>query len=132
MDIMSTVSGFTSGPTSSGMLTWHAATLSCGHNWHDRQHPWSPVESVKVGDSVVCERCTTNAAEEQWLRDLDYSQVHHSRFDPRFGGLYRFYRLDHTSPSNFMIIGGVAATPAIDAILRTKTNCGPLSPTEPA
>lgn len=127
----STVTGFTSGPTTSGLLTWYAATLTCGHRWYD-EHSYGPIKNVNVGDVKECKTCEQHEKEEQWLRDLDYSQVHHSRFDPRFGGQYRFYRLDRTSPSNFMLIGGVAATPAIDAILLTKTNCGPLSPTERA
>jgi hypothetical protein len=87
---------------------------------------------VTIGDVKECVRCAENAREEQWLRDLDYSQVHHSRYRQFGGGIYYFYRLDKTSPSGFMLIGGVSATAAIDEILKTKTNCGPLSPTERA
>lgn len=123
---------FEQGPTSSGRLNWYAAILDCGHKWFDKNAPYSPITSVEVETEVECETCAAHHADEQWLQNLDYAQVHHARFDPRFGGIYRFYRLAKTSPSNFMIIGSVAATPAIDAMLKTKTNCGPLSPTEQA
>jgi hypothetical protein len=129
---MSKVIGFTQKQTSSGRLICYSAQLDCGHTWSDREQPWSPITSVQVGAVVDCETCANNKREEEWLEALDYSIVHHARFDPRFGGQYRFYRLDRTSPSNFMLIGGVSATPAIDKILTRKTNCGPLSPTEPA
>src|SRR5215510_6674983 len=130
IEFMCTVTGFISGFTSSGMMLWYAATLDCGHKWYDASNPYSPILSVIKGAKVHCEECANHARDERWLTELDYSIVHHSRYDLRFGGTYRFYRTDKISPSGFMIVGAVAATPAIDAILRTKTNCGPLSPTE--
>jgi hypothetical protein len=138
--INKTIKRFVEGPTSSGLMTWYAAELECGHRWFQNGSHWNPITGKAVGDTVECERCNINAAEEQWLRAMDYRQVHHSRFDPRFGehrdgryhGTYHFYKLDVTSPSGFMLINSVAATPAIDAILKTKTNCCPLSPTERA
>lgn len=123
-----TVTGFASGQClSPSWMTWKAAQLDCGHTFSKEA-----LETIKVGDVKRCDACETLAREEQWLRDLDYSQVHHSRYRENFGGRYLFYRLDKTSPSNFMLIGAVQATTAIDEILKTKTNCGPLSPTERA
>lgn len=130
MNELRRVDGFTQGPTSSGLMTWYAAVLDCGHKWYEKPTTWEPISTVGVGDSVECEQCRQLAKEEDWLRNLDYSQVHHARFNPRFGGQYHYYRRDVTSPSGFLLIGSTAATPRIDALLRTKTNCGPLSPTE--
>jgi hypothetical protein len=126
---MSNITGFTSGPTSSGLLTWYAATLNCGHQWSERSNPWVPLETKKVGDEVFCEVCKHQTDNLAWLEALDPKVVFRSRFDPRFGGQYHFYRRDHDSPSGVILIGGVAATPAIDELLRKK-RISPLSPTE--
>ena len=68
-----------------------------------------------------------------WLKDLDPKTIHHARFRPRHsgGGYYTLYKLDAASPSNFMGIGGIEATPEVDAILN-QMQIAALSPTEPA
>jgi hypothetical protein len=82
---------------------------------------------TKMGDVMECERCAAEAAQLEWLRALDMSTVHHTR--ERYGSIY-LYRLEPTSPSNFMLIGSVAPTPANEALLRGRL--APLSPTEQA
>ncbi len=82
----------------------------------------------KIGDTVVCLACANEAAEVEWLKALDAGAVHHARF--RYGS-YWLYAHDPSSPSGFMLIRGVSATPAIDAVL-AKKRISPLSPTERA
>ena len=125
---MSKVTGFESGPTSSGLLTWHAATLDCGHRFYSKNY--QPV-TAQLGEEVSCESCNTNCRQVEWLEALDAKTVHHVRYRPRFGGTYTFYKLDYSSPSNFLSIGGTYATPEIDEILKRK-GLSPLSPTEVA
>jgi len=128
---MSKVTGFESGPTSSGMMTWYKARLACGHSWSVASDPWGPIVGVNVGDEKPCEVCDDIAADIAWLETLDIKTVHHVRFKERGGGVYLYYRLDHTSPSSFMLIRGTAATPAIDTVLR-RIRLSPISPTEQA
>ena len=127
---MRRVTGFANGPTSSGLLQWYAAVLDCGHNFYQKD-PWKPLEGIGIGDEVECERCAQNSQQEDWLRNLDATIVHHARFRPRFGGQYTFYKLDATSPSGFFAIGGTYATPEIDRIIAEK-KIATVSPTEHA
>lgn len=122
---MSKITGFTSGPTTSGFGTWHAATLDCGHKFYATRGPLN----AQIGAEVECETCQTNARDLEWLQALDASTVQHARYNERFGGRYLFYKRDTTSPTGVMLIGGVGATREIDALLRVK-GISPLSPTE--
>lgn len=126
---MPKIIGFSQQPTTSGMSTVYSAKLECGHLWHEPYY-YAPM-TAQLGEDKVCEGCAMNAHQEAWLEALDSETVHHIRFSPRFGGTYTFYKLDHTSPSNFFSIGGCYATPAIDKILQRK-GLSPISPTEAA
>lgn len=81
---------------------------------------------TQIGDSVTCETCAREAEQITWLRQLERSTVLLSRF--RHGSYY-FYRHDPTSPSGKMLIGGVMASPKIEAVLN-ELRYSPLSPTE--
>jgi len=98
-------------------------TVTFYPNHHNEAH-----YLTAVGDTVECETCASIARDIQWLKDLDVSTIHHSRL--RHGSYY-FYKLDQTSPSNFMAVGGVRACPEVDAVL-TQKRLSPLSPTERA
>lgn len=75
---------------------------------------------------IASKQCEAEAEQAEWLRTVDASLIHHTRV--RFGNLC-LYRLDPTSPSNFMLLRSVAATAANEAILASKRVCQ-LSPTE--
>lgn len=171
---MARITGFESGPCSSGILTFTIARLDCGHVGDVQTKPmlgrcmhcggdapeveltpsraticpacggsawtitFSPRDEraedriSKIGDEVACTTCAAHADSIAWLQALDASTVHHARFRTWCGaGQYHLYRLDHTSPSNFSLIGSVPAIPAVDAILRQK-RISPISPTEAA
>src|SRR5271156_448863 len=127
---MSKVVSFSSQPTSSGFGVCHMAQLDCGHDAYAGYYKTFPDEVV-VGSELSCERCKEIAEAIAWLNALDVKTVHHVRFRPRFGGTYTFYKLDSTSPSNFLSIGGCHATPEIDAVLR-RIGLLPISPSEAA
>jgi len=122
----STITGFASGPTSSGLLTWHAANLACGHRHFSEG--WNIPHTGKAGDVVECAECARHAERIEWLRNLA-EPVFRARYSERWGGQYHLYRRDTTSPTGVMLIGTVPATPAIDEVLRQK-RISPLSPTE--
>jgi hypothetical protein len=86
---------------------------------------------TQVGDDVECGTCASHIKSVEWLAALDPKVIHHARFSERWGGQYHLYRLDKTSPSNFMHVGSVPAIPAIDALLASK-RIAAISPTEPA
>lgn len=127
---MAKILSFHTKPTSSGLGVSHIARLDCGHDHYAGYYQDFPSDVV-VGSEVVCERCETIAKQIEWLEQLDVKTVHHVRFRVRFGGTYTYYKLDKTSPSCFLSIGGTYATPEIDATLR-KIGLSPISPTEQA
>ena len=81
---------------------------------------------TRIGDVVACDTCEREAGQIVWLRGLDKQTVILSRF--RHGSYY-FYRRDESSPSGKMLIGGVMASPKIEAVL-SELRYAPLSPTE--
>lgn len=93
--------------------------------------PHNPAHYVtQIGDSIACETCTANHQALEWLRTVDPSTVHHARYRTWCGqGQYHLYRLDPTSPSNFMLIGSVPSTPEIEVLMR-QMRLSALSPTE--
>ena len=97
-------------------------------DYHNEAH-----RLTKVGDQIACGECDKHAERIAWLKTLNPKTVHHARFRPRHsgGGYYTLYTLDATSPSNFMSIGGIEATPEVDALLDAM-RVAALSPTEPA
>lgn len=132
---MSKITGFTSGATSSGMMTWYAAVLDCGH-WHYSEG-WSPFPAtVVVGSDVACQKCVDLKAAEERLEALDLSQVAYMRFSNRFAypdqgilGQYHAYKRDQSSPSGVTLLCSFPATKNIDAIIDRKRICT-MSPTE--
>ena len=85
---------------------------------------------TQIGDVIECESCAAEAKQLEWLRDLPRETVQHARYKRMFGhGVYHFYRRDKTSPTGVFLIGSVAATPAVEALLAEK-RISPLSPTE--
>lgn len=96
-------------------------------NPHKAEHIVSPA----LGDVVECEACASIARSFAWLEALDVP-IHHARYrEFGGGGSYYLYKLDQTSPSNFMLIGSVPALPAFDELLRRR-RISPISPTEAA
>lgn len=125
---MSKIKSFTKGATSSGMMTWYAAVLDCGHMHYSEG--WKPFPStVTVGNDVPCERCQTNADAAKRLQELDLTGVAYFRYCTRFGGRYLAYRRDKTSPTGVLNFDAFPATPEIDAIIDARRICA-LSPTE--
>jgi len=119
---------FDSGRTSSGMLTYYSAVLSCGHS-KSQQNPWKPIEGWKLGDLFVCTECKRLAEQEEWLRNL-VEPIQHARFKPDYGNIWALYRQDTTSPTGVQLIGTVTDTPRIRELIDSK-RIATLSPTEP-
>lgn len=133
---MSKINSFTSGATTSGMMTWYAAVLDCGH-WHYSQG-WEPFPSfVVVGYEVDCAKCVDLKEAEERLEALDLSTVAYMRFsnqgslypDQGIFGQYHAYQRDTTSPTGVKLLCSFPATKAIDAIIDRKRICT-MSPTE--
>lgn len=134
----SRVTGFAYGPTSSGLMNWHACTLDCGHmKYLTAGASWTSTDvrnypgSEKIGDVVECDECKGIAAQLQRLAAIDVTTVHHARYRQQFGGRYTLYRIDKTSPSGFISIDSFQAVPQIDSLL-SRMGISPISPTEPA
>lgn len=86
---------------------------------------------TQIGDAVQCNACAREAEQLEWLRELPRETVQHARFKTIVGSpSYLFYRRDESSPTGVMLMGAVAATPAVEVLLREK-RISPLSPTEP-
>jgi hypothetical protein len=132
---MSTITGFTEGFTTSGMMKWYAAILDCGH-WH-YSGTWEPFPAeVSIGSAVECGKCADLLEAEAALEALDPATVHHFRFSTRFAypdqgifGQYHAYKRDATSPTGVIHMASFPATKRIDAIIDRKRICA-LSPTE--
>jgi hypothetical protein len=133
---MATIKSFTSGPTSSGMMTWYAAILDCGH-WHYSPESWSPFPaSMPVGTEVECSKCAEHKKAEEFLNNVDMTGIAYLRFSPRWAypeqgilGQYHAYRREPTSPTGVLHAWSVPATKAIDAIIDRRRLCT-MSPTE--
>ncbi len=63
------------------------------------------------------------------LRKLDPSRVTHFRYRGNFGGSYKAYERDESSPTGVKLFDSFPATPEIEALIREKRTCA-LSPTE--
>lgn len=98
--------------------------LDCGHNAFNTYS-----RKLAIGEMIACEDCEREAADQRFIEDLDPKTVAYSRFSPRFGGQYLFYKRDFDSPTGVLLIGAVKATKMIDDLLRHK-RLSPLSPTE--
>lgn len=109
----------------------YRAIYCCGHSaFHCQPLPNPHAEADRVtkpGDVVECRECDRDAEQTAYLRALDRSTLHHTRY--RNGFIY-LYRLDPTSPSGFMLVRSVSATPEHEALLTGSLS--PLSPTERA
>lgn len=128
---MSKVTSFSHRATSSGYGTCHFATLDCGHEFYAGYYKNFPAD-IRLGSDVACERCEAIKKQVAWIETLNPADVHHIRFRARFGGTYTFYKLDHTSPSDFFSIGGCYASPETDAAIARMKLVAPISPTEQA
>jgi len=128
---VSKILSFSNHPTSSGFGTVYVAHLSCGHEEYSGNYNLFPDTTI-IGLEIDCARCATIATQVAMIEALDPKDVHHIRFRTRFGGTYTFYKLDHTSPSNFFSIGGCYATPETDAAIARMKLVAPISPTEAA
>ncbi len=85
---------------------------------------------TQVGDAGECSSCASEAQQIEWLRNLPVKDVQHARYRVIVGSpSYCFYRRDESSPTGVMLIGAVAATAAVETLLREK-RISPLSPTE--
>lgn len=129
------ITSFTSGATSSALLTWYAAVLDCGHWYYSKG--WKPFSAeVTVGTEIECEICAQHAVAEAKLEALDLSTISYMRFSNRWAypdqgilGQYHCYQRDTTSPSGVKLVCSFPATKRIDAIIDRRRICA-LSPTE--
>lgn len=83
---MSKVTGFTQGHTSSGLMTWYAGILDCGHWYYSETLKWAPIEGIEINlnDDVACTTCADLARDEAELEAMDLSTVAYFRFDTRW------------------------------------------------
>jgi hypothetical protein len=112
------------------------AVCECGYRGYrilEIADPHKPeFRATQVGDTVECSSCDSEARQLEWLRNLPVKDVQHARYRVIVGSpSYCFYGRDEKSPTGVLLIGSVAATPAIEALLRQK-RMSPLSPTEAA
>ncbi len=95
---------------------------------------------TQVGDQVECRTCVSHAKALERLRDLDLSNVSHTRFKPMYGGgvgtIY-MYEYDKTSPTGVKLYASFPATKEIEALMSKRGSqesqrgaMSPLSPTE--
>lgn len=125
---MNKVIGFEQGPTSSGMMTWYAARLDCGHAVYS--DGWKPFPStVCLGTEFECQDCINHHAACNRLESLNLSEVAYLRFNTRFGGRYLAYRRDKESPTGVINFDAFPATKEIDEII-DRRHIPTLSPTE--
>lgn len=130
-----TVVSFQSGLTTSGLMWYASAVLSCGHvssqgtSWGSSQTEVLAKQPA-LGTEIDCPAC------EQFQKDLTELRrvvasgiVSHSRSKP-FCGRNRIlvYRYDDSSPSGFFLVLGIEERPEVLEIL--KGHLSPLSPTE--
>ena len=96
-------------------------------------HPHNPLGyRHHVGEIVECKRCIHATRSLDILREaIESGEIHHTR---QKGTQIHAYRLDHNSPSNFMLVCSVEETPQVREYFKSlgRTGLSPLSPTERA